>query len=90
MEVCDYPNTKEHFARHQELEAQVHDLTMKWRTGRNPEMLRQLQKALWKLLKDDVENLDLNIAQYTEGKGPEIRQALAHLEQVQISPKLAP
>lgn len=80
MEICDYPDQAEHCARHRKLAAEVNDLAKKWRREHDPEMLHHLCKFLREWWINHIVKVDTEIAQYTKGKGQEIRQALDHLE----------
>ena len=80
MEVCGYPDLEQHRAGHRDLALQVNDLASAWRRDRNPQTVHQLSKFLREWWVGHIIKVDMEIAQYAQGKGHDIWQALERLE----------
>gem|GEM_PF-942431 len=80
MEACGYPDLENHRRLHQNLAAQVNEIVGGWYAKQNPEVLHHLRRFLRKWLSGHILKEDAQIAQYTEGKGKAIAQALKNLK----------
>ncbi len=80
MEVCDYPELKEHRELHQKLVAKVNRLAEDWSKNNDPEMQHQLCHFLREWWMGHIMKVDVDIAQYAKGKSQEIRLILKNLK----------
>ncbi len=80
MEICGYPDLKEHRGRHQKLITKVNNLADDWRKDNDPEIRQQLCHFLRDWWIGHIMKVDTEIVQYTKGKKQEIRQALKNIK----------
>lgn len=80
MEVCGYPRLKKHRKCHQKLIDKINDLARDWHENKDPDIRHRFGYFLRDWLVTHIKAEDAKIAQYTNGKTQEIRQALKSLE----------